>query len=123
MEPINTNIEYIVDDPKFLKERPFAINIAPTSKIDGPLHTLNWIPQPTVIHDARLLEDVTLARYGFQYSRHDFTPLDKKNITQPEVVRYQVETEAFLQHALGAERVICFDCRVTDSHDFLDGWR
>ncbi|KIX07670.1 uncharacterized protein Z518_02324 [Rhinocladiella mackenziei CBS 650.93] len=111
MEPIETHIEYIVDDPRFLKERPFAVNISPASKIDGTLHTVNWVPQRTVIHDIRLLKGVTLDQYGFQNFQYVFTPLPKEQLTHSDVVRYQIETEQFLKQALNVERVICFDCR------------
>jgi len=115
MKPISTTLEYIVDDPRYRKERPFAVHLGPNDKYDPAdpaLNTIVWEDRPTIIYDMRLLENVSLGTNGFQSFSCDFTPFKISEITAKEVERYQIETENFLKEALKAEKVICYDYRV-----------
>ncbi|OQU99580.1 hypothetical protein CLAIMM_05191 [Cladophialophora immunda] len=87
MEPIEIHIEYIVDDPRFLTERPFAVNISPGLKVDRTLHTLDWVLKSTVIHDIQLLKDVSLAQYGFESFRYNFTSLPRRTSSHIQRLR------------------------------------
>jgi hypothetical protein len=115
MEPIETTIEFIVDDPRFQKERPFAVHVGPNDKyspVDPKLSTIKWENRPITIHDMRSLKDVTLGKYGFQSFPCEFSALSVNDITEKRVEQYQVETEKFLKEVLKAEKVICYDYRV-----------
>lgn len=115
MEPIETTLEFIVDYPKFQKERPFAVHLGPDdtySPLDPKLNTIMWEPQPAIIHDMRLFQDVKLNTYGFQSFPCEFSPLEIAGLAEKGVEQYQVETETFLKENLKAEKVICYDYRV-----------
>jgi hypothetical protein len=115
MEPIETTLEFIVDNPRFQKERPFAVHLKPDEKcspLDQKLNTIWWKPQPTTIHDMRLLKDVTLDTYGFQSFPCKFSALTIAGLSAKATEQYQVETENFLKEVLQVEKVICYDCRV-----------
>ena len=121
MEPINTELEFIVDNPKFTTERPFAVYVAPNAKyspMDPRLSTIKWEPRPVAIKDMRSLSDISLERYGFEYFIHEFPTLSNDNITADKVERYQIETENFLTKKLRAEKVICYDYRVCPQNMF-----
>lgn len=114
MDPINTSIEYLVDDPRFRTERPFAIHVDPSGEFNpenSNLNTVIWDEKPVTIYDVRHLKEVALEKQGFQNVACKFTPLQEA-LLHDEVVRYQIETERFLETLLGAEKVICYDCRV-----------
>jgi hypothetical protein len=44
MEPIETTIEFIVDDHRFQKERPFAVHVGPNDKYSPVDPKLSTIP-------------------------------------------------------------------------------
>ncbi|KAK3345810.1 hypothetical protein B0T25DRAFT_611693 [Lasiosphaeria hispida] len=115
MNPIETTLEYIIDDHRFRTERPFAVHLGLGEKYapdDPKLNTIQWKEEPTTVYDLRTLEDVTIEKYGFQTLSHKFTPSSTDEATYDTVERYQVETEEFLTGALGAEKVICYDHRL-----------
>ncbi|KAJ4302825.1 hypothetical protein N0V90_001716 [Kalmusia sp. IMI 367209] len=114
METISTTIEYLLDDPRFKEERPYAVHLLPGSKPTipaGVLNTVQWVSIPTLIHDVRNHEPFSLSKNGFATFSARFSPFKSEQPTYSEVIRYQTETEAFLKTTVQAEKVICYDCR------------
>lgn len=119
MQPIDTSLQFIVDKPRFKKERPFAVHIGEnqTDKFapdDPALNTIEFKQEPVTVYDLRALDDVALDGYGFQTGDCNFTPFpDLDKVTEDQVELYQMETEELLKKSLGAEKVICYDYRVS----------
>lgn len=119
MQPIDTSLDFIVDKPRFKTERPFAIHIGEDqadkfAPDDPALNTIDMKKEPVTVYDLRTLNDVALDGYGFQTSDCNFTPFpDLDKVTEDQVELYQVETEELLKESLGAEKVICYDYRVS----------
>ncbi|KAL2671551.1 hypothetical protein Neosp_014141 [[Neocosmospora] mangrovei] len=116
MEPIETHLEYIIDDPRFKTERPFAVHVGDHQldkyqPEDPRLNTIDLKEEPTKIYDLRSLDHVSLEQCGFETHTRDFTPFCLDNVTEKQVEIYQTETEEFLKEALSAEKVICYDYR------------
>jgi hypothetical protein len=117
MESISTSIEYLVDDPRFKKERPYAVHLIPGSKLtvsEEALNTVQWESVPTAIHDIRKHKPFTLSSNGFATFPASFSEFQSSQPTYAEATQYQAETEDFLKASLEAEKVICYDCRVCE---------
>lgn len=71
MEPIGTHLEYIVDDPKFKTERPFAVHLGDHQldkyqTKDPRLNTIDLKEERTKTYDPLSLHHVSLERCGFE---------------------------------------------------------
>jgi hypothetical protein len=120
MDPIETEITYLLDHPRYEKERPYAIHLgtaALPSKYDPNderLCSLIFDDRKVKIHDLRALGDnVSIDTNGFQTGLCDFATFDTMSeVTDDDVEAYQVQTEKFLERTLCAEKVICYDFRL-----------
>lgn len=121
MDPIETEITYLLDHPRYEKERPYAVHLGTATQPakydpnDERLCSVIFDDRPVKIHDLRALgDDVSLDSHGFQTGLCDFARFDTlADVTDDDVEAYQVQTEKFLKRTLSAEKVICYDFRAS----------
>ena len=98
-------MNYFVD----ASEKPGIYTFEPPPGI--PRTTGKTEPRSVLIRNARLGEELSLDRQGFQLVRQETAVLDFYDRTEVETVYYP-ETEALLKEATGAEKVMVFDHQV-----------
>jgi hypothetical protein len=102
---VQATLNYFVD----ASEKPVIYTYEPPPGI--PRTTGKTEPRSVLIRNARLGEELSLDRQGFQLVRQETAVLDFYDRTEVETVYYP-ETEALLKEATGAEKVVVFDHQV-----------
>lgn len=103
---------YLRPDPKYTYEKPFIFES--TTSYDVPTKT-NTEKDDYVVHleDIRGQEfDYTYAEHGFRYFEH-YSSIDQTNTDNHDALAYANETIELLKNEFNAERVICYDVRVS----------
>jgi hypothetical protein len=102
---VQATLNYFVE----ASEKPVIYTYEPPPGI--PRTTGKTEPRLVLIRNARLTEELSLDRQGFQLVRQETAVLDFYDRTEVETVYYP-ETEALLKEATGAEKVVVFDHQV-----------
>jgi hypothetical protein len=103
---------YLRPDPKYLYEKPFIFES--TTSYDIPTRTNTEKDEYACkVEDVRGQESkFTYAQHGFRYLIHH-SKIDQLNIDNHDTLGYANETMELLKNEFNAERVICYDVRVS----------
>ena len=109
---------YLRPDLKYTYEKPFIFES--TTSYDVPTRT-NTEKDDCIVH----LEDIrgqessfTCLEHGFRYFEHH-SKIDHSNTDNHDALGYASETMELLKNEFNAERVICYDIRVSLRSDIL----
>jgi hypothetical protein len=102
---VQTTLNYLVD----ASEKPVIYTYEPPPGI--PKTTGKFAPRSVLIHNARLGEQLSLDRQGFQLFRQETAVRDFYDRAEVEKVYYP-EIEVLLIEATSAEKVVVFDHQV-----------
>jgi hypothetical protein len=102
---VEATLNYLADS----SERPVLYIYDPPAGV--PRMTGKSEPRSVLIRNARLAEESSLDKQGFQLVRHETTVRDFYDQAEVEKVYYP-EVEALLKEATGAEKVVVFDHQV-----------
>ena len=102
---VQATLNYLAD----ASEKPVIYTYEPPPGI--PRATGKYEPQPVLIRNARLAEELSLDRQGFQLVRQETAVRDFYDSAEVEMVYYP-EIEVLLKEITGAEKVVVFDHQV-----------
>jgi hypothetical protein len=112
MSSTSVKFAYLRPDPKYAYEKPFIFES--TTSYDVPTKTNTEKDELTVcLEDIRGQEyNFTCAGHGFRYFEHH-SNIDQLNTDNYDALGYANETMELLKDEFNAERVICYDVRVS----------
>jgi hypothetical protein len=102
---VEATLNYLADG----SEKPIIYTYEPPAGI--PRMTGKSEPRSVLIRNARLAEELSLDKQGFQLVHHETAVRDFYDREEVEKVYYP-EIEALLKKATGAEKVVVFDHQV-----------
>jgi hypothetical protein len=112
MSSSSIKFAYLRSDPKYIYEKPFIFES--TISYDIPARTnIEKDEHDVYLKDVRGQESkFTCLEHGFRYLVHH-SKIDQSNIDNHDALGYARETMELLKNEFEAERVICYDVRVS----------
>ena len=115
MPDIEAGLDFLANIPLYQTEKPFLALLSPDRQIDPeiPRSNLQWEHHDRItIRDMREdAQNVKIEKCGFQFVNHESSISSFEDVLRVEA--YKRETETLLAKELGAERVVCYDFRVS----------
>ena len=114
MNAVRTSLDFLADSPLYQSEKPFVVlrDVEhQRTHSTAQLTNLKWDAQRVLVNDMRSeTQDLALETAGFKMIDHASSNLQFSDI--PSIIQYRRETERLLTEFLGANFVVCYDCKV-----------